>query len=233
MCHSDLSPVRECGRLSVLASTGIQQWFHPGGMLIVDIPVDSPAQRLIHISECVLYCSLAVSSRNRNDCHGVVVVPPAGHHFVRKRQHLLLRAAARKVRLRYAYRIEAAVVLPDHLHAILRLPPGDADFPLRWRYLKTLFVRSLPRTEAIPANRARRGERGIWQRRYWEHLIRDAADLNAHVDYIHFNPVKHGLVSRVRDWPHSSFQSYVRAGVLPADWGGDQRDLPVAAWDVI
>lgn len=137
-----------------------------------------------------------------------------------------LRAAAREVRPRYPFRIEAAVALPDHLHAILRLPPGDADFPLRWRYFKTLFVRSLPRTEAIPRNRARRGERGIWQRRYWEHLIRDQADFNAHVDYIHFNPVKHGHVDRVRDWPHSSFHAFVREGVLPVDWGGDQRDGP-------
>ena len=142
-----------------------------------------------------------------------------------------LRAAAREVRRRYPYRIEAAVVLPDHLHAILRLPTGDADFPLRWRFLKTLFVRALPRTEAIAPNRARRGERGIWQRRYWEHLIRDQADFDAHVDYIHFNPVKHGFVGRVRDWPHSSFHAYVRAGALPADWGGDQQDLPVAVWD--
>ena len=91
-------------------------------------------------------------------------------------------------------------------------------------------MRSLPRTEAIPRNRARRGERGIWQRRYWEHLIRDQADLDAHVDYIHFNPVKHGHVGRVRDWPHSSFHVYVREGVLPVDWGGDRRDLPVRRW---
>ena len=76
----------------------------------------------------------------------------------------------------------------------------------------------------------RRGERGIWQRRYWEHLIRDQADFDAHVDYIHFNPVKHGHVDRVRDWRHSSFHAYARAGMLPADWGGDQRDLPVQRW---
>jgi putative transposase len=143
----------------------------------------------------------------------------------------LLRASAREVRRRYPCRVIAAVVLPDHLHAILQLPAGDADFPGRWRFLKTLFVRALPRSEYIPGNRARRGERGIWQRRYWEHMIRDEDDLRAHVDYVHVNPVKHGLVSRVRDWPHSSFSAYVRAGVLPVDWGGDQRDLPGAAWD--
>lgn len=147
------------------------------------------------------------------------------------REIALLRAAARVVRRQYPCEVVAAVVLPDHLHAILRLPPGDADFSGRWRFLKTLFVRALPKTEAIPPNRARRGERGIWQRRFWEHMIRDDDDLRAHVDYIHFNPVKHGLVDRVRDWPHSSFHAYVRAGMLPADWGGDQRDLPAAAWD--
>ncbi|MDH3667032.1 MAG: transposase [Paracoccaceae bacterium] len=140
------------------------------------------------------------------------------------------RAAASAVRRRYPFTLEAAVVLPDHLHAIMRLPAGDSDFPLRWRYFKTLFVRSLPATEPIALNRQRRGERGIWQRRYWEHLIRDQRDFEAHLDYVHFKPITHGLVNRVRDWPHSSFHRYVKTGVLPIDWGGDQSALVSVDW---
>ena len=104
----------------------------------------------------------------------------------------LLRAAARRVRARYPFRVNAVVVLPDHIHAIWTLPEGDADFPQRWRYIRTLFSSGLPKVEPVSPVRARRGERGIWQRRYWEHLIRDEADFRVHVDYIHFNPVKHG-----------------------------------------
>ncbi len=112
------------------------------------------------------------------------------------------------------------VVLPDHLHAIWALPPGDADYPLRWALIKSTFSRSLPKTEFIRDSRLAKRERGIWQRRYWEHQIRDEADLQAHVDYLHFNPVKHGYVRCVADWPFSSFHRYVRQGLLPADWAG-------------
>ena len=112
------------------------------------------------------------------------------------------------------------VVLPDHLHVIWTLPPGDADYPLRWALIKSAFSRSLPKTEFIRDSRLAKRERGIWQRRYWEHQIKDEADLQAHVDYLHFNLVKHGYVRCVADWPFSSFHRYVRQGLLPADWAG-------------
>src|SRR5215211_3224537 len=103
-----------------------------------------------------------------------------------------LRSAFRDVRTCHPFSIDAIVVLPDHLHAIWTLPDGDADFPLRWRLIKSTFSRSLPQGEQVSASRREKGERGIWQRRYWEHVLRDDADYAAYMDYIHFNPVKHG-----------------------------------------
>jgi len=132
-----------------------------------------------------------------------------------------LREAFRYVAGRHAFTIDAIVILPDHLHAIWTLPKGDIDYSLRWRLIKTTFSRALPAGEAVSNSRKSKGERGIWQRRYWEHTLRDENDLVRHVDYIHFNPVKHGYVTRVSDWPHSSFHRMVREGVLPGDWAGD------------
>ena len=137
-----------------------------------------------------------------------------------------LRAAFRYVRDRHPLTIDAIVVLPDHLHAIWSLPDGDADFATRWRLIKAAFSRALPEGEGISASRSRKGERGIWQRRFWEHTLRDEHDYSRHVDYVHFNPVKHGLVTQVKDWPHSSFHRLVRLGVYPLDWGGDVAGQP-------
>ena len=123
----------------------------------------------------------------------------------------VLRDAFRTVRAKHAFATEAIVVLPDHLHCIWMLPPGDADFATRWRLVKTRVAQRL--------DSVLRGDGRIWQHRFWEHLLRDEDDLARHVDYIHFNPVKHGLVDRAVDWPHSSFHRYVAAGVLPVDWG--------------
>jgi len=132
-----------------------------------------------------------------------------------------LGSAFRETRARQPFTIDAIVILPDHLHAIWTLPEDDADFALRWRLIKLAFSRALPRGERILRSRAEKGERGIWQRRYWEHTLRDETDFARHVDYIHFNPVKHGHVMRVLDWPHSSFHRMVRLGICPPDWGGD------------
>ncbi|WFU30441.1 transposase [Bradyrhizobium brasilense] len=132
-----------------------------------------------------------------------------------------LRAAFRETRERHPFTTEAIVILPDHLHAVWSLPEGDADFATRWRQIKSTFSRSLPVGELISGSRAARSERGIWQRRYWEHTIRDESDLTRHIDYVHINPLKHGLVKRVRDWPYSSFHRMVRLGVYPEDWAGD------------
>jgi len=124
-------------------------------------------------------------------------------------------------RERHPFRIDALVVLPDHIHAIWTLPPGDADFSTRWRLIKIEFSKAIPRTERLNKARRARGERGIWQRRFWEHLIRNEEDYRCHVDYCYINPVKHGLVRRVCDWPFSSFHRDVAAGLFPQDWAGD------------
>jgi putative transposase len=161
---------------------------------------------------------------------------PGGSYFftvnlAERRWHLLteqidlLRTAFRLARKNYPFTIEAIVILPDHLHAIWRLPDDNRDFATRWRLIKSAFSRALPRDEQISASRRSKGERGIWQRRYWEHTLRDEYDFVRHMDYVHFNPVKHGHVPRVKDWPYSSFHRLVRLGVSPADWGGDMRRL--------
>lgn len=136
----------------------------------------------------------------------------------------LLRNAVRYTRQRHPFVIDAMVVLPDHLHAIWTLPSDDADFPLRWRLIKTWFSRNLPLGEHRRTSRVDKGERGIWQRRYWEHLVRDETDFARHVDYIHWNPVKHGHAALVEDWPYSTFHRFVRDGVLAEDWGWDGDD---------
>jgi len=134
-----------------------------------------------------------------------------------------LRAAFRAGRRERPFAIDAIAILPDHLHAILTLPPGDADFSGRWRRVKGHFSSHMIASNAA-VKRHPNGKFALWQRRFWEHTIRDEDDFARHVDYIHFNPVKHGLVSRVRDWPHSSFHLYVRQGLLPADWAGDASE---------
>lgn len=133
----------------------------------------------------------------------------------------ILRAAFAYAKQRHPLRIDAVSVMPEHLHCIWTLPEGDADFSTRWNLLKGYFSRHLPGGESISQSRAGKRERGIWQRRFWEHCLRDQDDFNRHVDYIHWNPVKHGWVQRVRDWPHSSFHRYVQAGIYPPDWLGD------------
>ena len=122
----------------------------------------------------------------------------------------LLRESFHTVKQRHPFNIEAIVVLPDHLHCLWTLPPGDANFSMRWRLIKAYFSRKCPdeyKKERSLA-RMRKQEQAIWQRRFWEHLIRDQQDFRNHVAYIHFNPVKHGLVDCPRDWPYSSVHRY-------------------------
>jgi putative transposase len=135
-----------------------------------------------------------------------------------------LRATFRYTRLRHPFTIDAVVVLPDYLHAIWTLAEGESNFAVRWQLIKATFSRGLPRRDRVSASRARKGERGIWQRRYWEHTIRDEDDFARHVEYIHFNPIKHGHVGRVADWPYSSFHRMVRLGLYPVDWAGERKD---------
>jgi len=131
-----------------------------------------------------------------------------------------LRDAIRATRNTQPFTIDAIVILPDHLHLVMTLPEDDADYPNRWRLIKRRFTDAV-KTSGTDVARRENGDVALWQRRYWEHTIRDEKDFERHVDYIHFNPVKHGLVGRVSDWPHSSFHRYVREGILPEDWAGD------------
>jgi len=156
-------------------------------------------------------------------------VPGATYFFtvaLRDRTSRVLTAHVEELRRAYAgtrskrpFETVALVILPDHIHAIWRLPEGDADYSGRWRAIKAAFVLNLWRNGVVATTNARR-EAGVWQRRFWEHTIRNEAGLRAHVDYVHWNPVKHEHVECVSEWPHSSFHRYVREGVLPNDWGG-------------
>ena len=137
----------------------------------------------------------------------------------------VLRDTMCRVQRAHPFKIVAMVVLPDHMHAVWTLPSSDSDFPLRWSLIKSGFSRSLEKTEYIDETRRRKRERGIWQRRYWEHQIRNNDDLTRHVDYIHINPVKHGHAGAPIDWPYSSIHRYIRQGLLPVDWGVD-RGIP-------
>ena len=132
----------------------------------------------------------------------------------------LLRDAFRTVKKVHPFQIDAIVILPDHLHTVWTLPEEDDDFSLRWRQIKSAFSRNIETGERISKSRNQKQERGIWQRRFWEHAIRDERDFTNHLDYIHFNPVKHKLVKRVIEWPYSSFHRYVRLGMYPCDWLG-------------
>ena len=130
-----------------------------------------------------------------------------------------LRDAVRVVKQAHPFEIIAWVVLPEHLHAVWTLPLGDSDFSTRWNQIKGGFSRRIPGGEPLSTSRRGKRERGIWQRRFWEHLIRDEGDLERHVDYVHYNPVKHGHARRAADWPYSSFHLFVRREWLSPDWG--------------
>lgn len=133
----------------------------------------------------------------------------------------LLRNALQQMKRRRPFTLFAVVVMPDHLHLLVQMPQGDSNYSARLRDFKALFVKSL-RAAGEPIRLNNRGDADIWQARFWEHMIRDEQDFAAHVAYIHFNPVKHGYVQRVVDWPYSSFHRYVRQGALPANWAGDE-----------
>jgi len=134
----------------------------------------------------------------------------------------LLREAFRLTKRQYPFIIEACVILPEHLHCIWRLPEGDYDFSTRWRLIKTHFSKNIVLNERISSSRKRNKERGIWQRRFWEHLIKDEDDYKNHLDYIHYNPVKHGYVQRAIDWQYSSFHIWTERGVYLRDWATQQ-----------
>ena len=135
----------------------------------------------------------------------------------------LLREAIMEVRAYLPFTIDAWVLLPEHLHCVWTLPPDDMDFSIRWGKIKAGFTKrskdGLHRPELLTNSRKKHRESTIWQRRFWEHKIRNSDDYRRHLDYIHYNPVKHGLVAKVRDWPYSTFHRLVREGVYPENWG--------------
>jgi putative transposase len=134
-----------------------------------------------------------------------------------------LRRAFRNCRERWPFSVVTIVLLPDHLHAVWTLPKGDSDYPTRWGWIKKEFTKAWLAEggleQPISASRRHHRRRGVWQRHFWEHVLQDEADLERHCDYIHYNPVKHGLVACPSDWPYSSFHRWVRLGHYPPDWG--------------
>lgn len=133
----------------------------------------------------------------------------------------VLRHVIQQVRALFPFAIDGWVLLPDHMHCLWCLPQDDADFGKCWGLIKRMVTRELGcRGDLVSLSRRARHEGNLWQRRFWEHQIRDETDYQRHLDYLHWNPVKHGYVQHVADWPYSSFHRYVREGVLPADWGG-------------
>jgi putative transposase len=143
-----------------------------------------------------------------------------------------LREAVLSVREQRPFSIDAWVLLPDHLHCIWTLPAGDADYSARWNIIKRKVsiacANSYKHKGLLTRSRRRRRESTIWQRRFWEHQIRDEMDFTRHVDYIHYNPVKHGLCARVSGWRYSTFHRYVAAGVYPEDWCGIDQDADMS-----
>jgi putative transposase len=147
-----------------------------------------------------------------------------------------LRGAVRECRERWPFTIDAIVLLPDHVHTLWTLPHGDAEFSRRWAFLKQAFTRSWVEGGGaetwVGAGKEHQRRRGVWQPRFWEHMIRDENDFERHLEYILYNPVKHGLVTRVRDWPYSTFHRFVQRGEYPIDWGcqsGDFTDIEATA----
>jgi len=136
-----------------------------------------------------------------------------------------------KVKQTHPFEVEACVFLHDHLHAIWRLPDGDSSYSMRWGLIKKEFSKTMKdklHSSGPTASRLRHRENTVWQRRFWEHRIRDEKDFQAHFDYIHYNPVKHGLVNKPGDWPHSTFKQYMKNEIYPKDWGDAAVEIDVS-----
>ena len=137
----------------------------------------------------------------------------------------LLRSAFRYVMEKHPFKIDAIIILPEHLHCLWTLPQEDGDFSNRWRLIKSWFSRqcNLQYQGQISASRQHKGEKAVWQRRFWEHQIKDDRDFVNHVEYIHYNPVHHGLVKAPKDWQYSSFHRYVQQGIYDMMWGASEK----------
>ncbi|MDX9850951.1 MAG: transposase [Anaerolineaceae bacterium] len=148
----------------------------------------------------------------------------------------ILHVAWDDTRRRFPFKTTAICLLPDHIHCIWQLPEADANYSIRWKEIKRLFTKQFLK-EIGPGSqrnesRQKRQEAAIWQRRFWEHSIKDDEDFERHLDYIHYNPVKHGYVEKAADWMWSSFQKFVKAGVYDSDWaGGDEGRIQGYDWE--
>jgi putative transposase len=165
---------------------------------------------------------------------------PGGSYFftivTKRRQKLfvsdtnveVLRQAFRNVMKKRPFNIDAAVVLPDHLHFVWTLPANDADYPTRWRLIKTWFTKHCEHKYqfGLNASQVKRGEQAIWQHRYWEHLLQNEVDFEWHINYIHYNPVKHNYVNKPFDWKYSSLHKYVKQGIISDKWGESNICFP-------
>ena len=153
--------------------------------------------------------------------------------LVSEESRAILHAAWNNVCERYPFQTDAICLLPDHIHCIWTLPERDNQYSLRWGEIKRIFSEAYNRPIGAKAkvneSRQKRGETAIWQRRFWEHTIRDLDDYQHHLDYIHYNPVKHGLVNNVIDWEWSSFHRYVRLGQCEKEWGSNMGEK---TWDI-
>jgi putative transposase len=166
---------------------------------------------------------------------------PGGTYFftvvTEQRQPLLieqidrLRSAFQHGMKQYPFTVEGIVILPDHLHTLWRLPEGDSNFSIRWMVIKRKFSAGLD-TGVVNSSKQAKREKGIWQRRFWEHCIRDADDWQQHMNYIHYNPVKHGYCSMPADWRYSSFDRLVKQGLYTADWGASEPPAIVNCMDL-
>jgi len=148
--------------------------------------------------------------------------------FSGEKQINLLRESFKKVMQKYPFKIDAIVLLPDHLHCIWTLPENDHDYSTRWRLIKTGFSKHHAEFHKLQANQARqrKNQQAIWQHRFWEHTIRNEQDYQNHIDYIHYNPVKHGYVNQASAWPYSSLQQYIKNGLIPENWGASGIKIP-------
>ncbi|MBI2909518.1 MAG: transposase [Chloroflexi bacterium] len=139
----------------------------------------------------------------------------------------LLRQSFKKTIAAHPFAIDAIVILPDHLHTLWTLPDHDSDYSTRWRLIKSAFSRHYTGSAAggVSESMLGKSEKGIWQRRFWEHLIWDDTDFGRHCDYIHYNPVKHGIVASPIEWKYSSFRSFVERGFYATNWGDGGVEL--------
>jgi putative transposase len=144
----------------------------------------------------------------------------------------ILRDSFRYTLDRHPFSIVASVILPDHMHFIWTLPEDTSDYSTRWRLIKSTFTRNWSEKGAnsVSASRRQKGEKNVWQRRFWEHLIRDEEDLSNHLEYVHYNPVKHGLAESPAEWKYSSFMKYVQAGMYSRDWGMEGKVFQGSQW---